>query len=282
MSDVKVNTQLLGLKNLNIHVEDTGGSGRPVILIHGWPLSGASWKEQITALSQAGFRVIAYDRRGFGSSDKPIAGYDYKTLADDLSGLIEALNLHDITLVGFSMGGGEVVQYVADHGEARLHSIVLASAIPPMMMKLPNNPEGPLEPAKAGKMTLDLTADSDKFYDDFTRQFFSAYATGALLVTEPQRKEALALCKQASKLAALEAMQVFGLTDFRDDLKKITVPTLIIHGDSDGIVPFEGSGARSHKAIAQSQLHIIAGGPHGVNVSHAGEFNSQLLKFLQP
>ncbi len=281
MSDIKVNTQLLGLKDLKIHVEDTGGEGRPIVLIHGWPLSGASWKAQVPALSRAGYRVITYDRRGFGQSDKPIAGYDYKTLADDLSGLIEALDLRDVTLVGFSMGGGEVVQYIADHGEGRLHSVVLASAIPPMMMKLPNNPEGTLEPEKAGKMTLDLTADSDAFYDTFTKQFFSPNGDGNLLVTEAQRQDALAVCKQASKMAALEAMQVFGIADFREDLKKISVPTLVIHGDADGVVPLEGSGARSHRAVAQSELHVISGGPHGVNVSHPEEFNSALLKFLE-
>ncbi len=280
MSDIKVNTQLLGLKDLKLHVEDTGGSGRPVVLIHGWPLSGASWKEQVPALSQAGFRVITYDRRGFGNSDKPIAGYDYKTLADDLSSLIEALDLSNVTLVGFSMGGGEVVQYIADHGEARLHSVVLASAIPPMMMKLPNNPEGPLEPAKAAKMTLDLTTDSDKFYAGFVDQFFSPNADGHVVVTEAQRQDALALCKQASTVAALEAMQVFGLADFRDHLKKISVPTLVIHGDADGVVPFEGSGARTHRIVPQSELHIISGGPHGINVSHADAFNAALLTFL--
>ncbi|MFT3998032.1 MAG: alpha/beta hydrolase [Asticcacaulis sp.] len=280
MSDIAVNKQWLGLKDLKLHVEDTGGTGRPVILIHGWPLSGASWKAQVPALSEAGFRVITYDRRGFGHSDKPIAGYGYGTLADDLAGLIEALNLNDVTLVGFSMGGGEVVQYIADHGQSRLHSVVLAAAIPPMMMKLPNNPDGPLEPAKAAKMTADLTADEDACYDAFTTQFFSPNADGHLLVSEAERQAAIALCKQASKLAALEAMQSFGLVDFREDLKKITIPTLILHGDADGIVPYEGSGARAHKAIPQSRVHIITGGPHGINASHADEFNRALLDFL--
>lgn len=281
MSDIKVNTRLLGLKDVKLYMEDTGGNGRPVILIHGWPLSGASWKEQVPALTQAGFRVITYDRRGFGNSDKPLTGYSYKTLAEDLSGIINALDLRDVTLVGFSMGGGEVAQYIADHGEARLHSIVFAAAITPMMMNLPNNPEGPLEKTKAAKMTFDLTADSDAFFESFTKDFFSANADGRILVTEAQRQEALTLCKQASKIAALEAMQAFGLADFRDDLKKISVPTLIIHGDADGIVPLEGSGARTHKAIPHSQLEVIPGGPHGINVSHAEAFNSSLIRFLQ-
>ena len=280
MSEVTVNKRMLGLKELELHVEDTGSSGRPVVLIHGWPLSGAAWKAQVPALSEAGFRVITYDRRGFGRSDKPIAGYDYKTLADDLSGLIEVLDLHDVSLVGFSMGGGEVAKYIADHGEGRLKCVVFASAVTPMMMKLPNNPDGPLEPGKAAKMTLDLTADSEAFYNSFVDQFFSPNGDGNILISATDRQDALNLCKQASKLAALEAMQMFGITDFRDDLEKITVPTLVIHGDADGIVPFEGSGARTHKAVSHSQLHIVAGGPHGINVSHADEFNTQLLAFL--
>lgn len=281
MSNMKVNTQLLGLKDVNLHVEDHGGSGRPVILIHGWPLSGASWALQVSALKEAGFRVITYDRRGFGSSDKPLTGYSYQTLAEDLSGLMENLDLRDVTLVGFSMGGGEVAQYIADYGEDRLHSVVFAAAVTPMLMNLPNNPEGPLEKTKAAKMTFDLTADADAFYGNFMNQFFSRNGDGNILVSEAQRQEALVLCSQASKLAALETMQAFALADFRDDLKKISVPTLVIHGDADGIVPLEGSGDRTHRAIAHSQLHVIAGGPHAINVSHAEEFNASLITFLQ-
>lgn len=280
MSQIKVGTQLLGLKDVNLHVEDTGGQGQPVMLIHGWPLSGASWTNQISALQEAGYRVITYDRRGFGSSDKPVTGYSYDTLAEDLSGIIEKLNLNNVTLVGFSMGGGEVARYIAQYGESRLRSVVFAAAITPMMMSLPNNPDGPLDKTKAAKMTLDLTTNSDAFYDDFTKQFFSPDANGNIVVSETERQQALALCKQANKVAALEAMQSFGISDFRDDLKKISVPALIIHGDADGIVPFEGSGQRTHQAIPHSTVHVIAGGPHGINVSHADEFNRALIKFL--
>ena len=281
MPDVTVNSQLLGLKELNVHVEDTGGEGRPVVLVHGWPLSGASWKEQVPALVDAGYRVITYDRRGFGESDKPLTGYDYDTFTDDLSGLLEALDVRDATLVGFSMGGGEVARYVAKYGEDRLRSVVFASAIPPKLMKTPDNPDGPLEASQAAQMTADLTKDEDAFYDGFMTQFFSANGDRNVLISEEQRLEALTLCHQASKVAALQAMQAFGTTDFRDDLPLVTVPTLVIHGDSDGIVPFEGSGKRTHEAIPQSHLHVIAGGPHGVNVSHADEFNDELLKFLE-
>jgi len=281
MSEVTVNSRLLGLKDVNVHVDDHGGSGRPVILIHGWPLSGASWKNQVADLQAAGYRVITYDRRGFGQSDKPKTGYDYDTLAEDLNGLIEELDLHDVSIVGFSMGGGEVARYITKHGEDRLHSVVFAAAVPPMMIKTDDNPDGPLEKDLAAKMTAQLTENQDAFYDDFTKQFFSTNADGEhILVSEADRQEALNLCKQADKAAALEAMQSFAMTDFRDDLPNVTVPTLVIHGDADGTVPFEGSGQRTHEAIPHSELHVIAGGPHGINVSHVGEFNGKLIEFL--
>ena len=280
MTEIPVNTRFLGLKDVNVHVEDSGGEGRPVVLIHGWPLSGRSWKAQVPALRAAGHRVITYDRRGFGQSDKPGTGYGYDTLADDLAGLLEALDLRDVTLVGFSMGGGEVARYVANHGQDRLRSVVSAAAVPPMMMKTPNNPDGPLEASQAAKMTAQLTTDSDAFYDQFTKDFFSPNADGTVLVSEEDRQEAVALCKQADKLAALEAVQSFGLTDFRDDLAKVTVPTLVVHGTADGIVPFEGSGKRTHEAIPHSRLALIPGGPHGINLSHADAFNAALLEFL--
>jgi non-heme chloroperoxidase len=281
MADVTVNSRLLGLKNVNVHVEDTGGEGRPVVMIHGWPLSGASWKEQVPALKAAGYRVITYDRRGFGQSDKPLTGYDYDTLTDDLAGLLDALELKDVTLVGFSMGGGEVSRYIANYGEELLRSVVFASAVPPMLLKTPDNPTGPLEPDHAAKMSADLTEDENAFYNQFTKDFFSANADGNVLVSEAQRQEAIELAHQANKTAALEAMQSFAMTDFRDDLPLVTVPTLVIHGDSDGTVQYEGSGKRTHEAIPQSKLHIVAGGPHGINVSHADEFNNVLLKFLE-
>ena len=173
MSELKVNSRLLGLKGVEVHVDDHGGTGRPVVLIQGWPLSGASWSEQIEALTDAGFRVVTYDRRGFGRSDKPKTGYDYDydydydTLADDLAGLITQLDLHDVTLVGFSMGGGEVARYLAKHGEDRLHSVVFAAAVTPMMINTPGNPGGPLEKSKAADMTAQLTKDQDAFYDQF-------------------------------------------------------------------------------------------------------------------
>ena len=278
MSDIAVNSKLLGLKEVNVHIEDTGGDGRPVILIHGWPLSGTSWKEQVPALQSAGYRVITYDRRGFGRSDKPGSGYDYDTLAADLKGLIDELELRDVSLVGFSMGGGEVARYISNYGEDVLHSVVFASAVPPMLLKTEDNPDGPLTQEAADGMKQALKNDREAFFDHFTKDFFSA--DGVLTVSESERQDAITLSKQADLQAAIGCMESFASTDFRDDLTKITVPTLVIHGDSDATVPFEGSGERTHMAIEQSELHIVKGGPHGVNVSHSSEFNQVLLDFL--
>ena len=280
MADITVNSRLLGIKDVHVHVEDTGGLGRPVILIHGWPLSGASWKAQVPALQKAGYRVITYDRRGFGHSDKPKTGYDYDTLAEDLHNLIEELVITDISLVGFSMGGGELARYISAYGEDGLRSIVFAAAVPPMLMKSADNPDGPLEQDQATQMADALTKDDTAFYEQFLTQFFSAHGDGSLLITAEQFEEALALTRQADRSAALECMHSFSSTDFRSDLTKITVPTLILHGDSDGIVPLEGSGLRTHKAIRHSELRVITGAPHGFNVSHEKEFNDELLRFL--
>jgi non-heme chloroperoxidase len=269
----------LAYEPINIFTEDTGGTGRPVILIHGWPLSGEAWKGQVPALTAAGFRVLTYDRRGFGRSDKPASGYDYDTFAQDLAGLIEDRNLSDVSLVGFSMGGGEVARYIGTYGEGKLHSVVFAAAVPPYLMQGPDNPDGPLTPEKAKEMEDGLKADRAIFFDGFTKDFFSA--NGELKVSESQRQDAIALCEQSDQTAALGAMKAFGTTDFRDDLAKITVPTLVIHGDADGIVPVEGSGERTHAAIPGSKLVVVPGAPHGFNVSHEERFNQELIAFLK-
>lgn len=265
-------------KDTDLHVDDTGGPGRPVVLIHGWPLSGESFKLQVPALQEAGYRVITYDRRGFGRSDKPLTGYGYDRLTKDLHTILTDLDLQDVTLVGFSMGGGEVARYFSLFGTERIHSVVFASAVPPHLLRTPGNPDGPLEPAEAAKMAAELTANQDAFYDQFTTDFFSA--NGVLTVTEEQRQEALALALQASKPAALEAMTAFGTTDFTADLALITVPTLVLHGDSDATVPFEGSGARTLQAVPQAELVLLEGAPHGCNVSHSGAWNKALIDFL--
>jgi pimeloyl-ACP methyl ester carboxylesterase len=266
------------LKDTKLHVDDTGGSGRPVVLIHGWPLSGESWKKQVPAFQAAGFRVITYDRRGFGRSDKPLTGYDYDTFASDLDAVLTELDLRDATLVGFSMGGGEIARYIGTHGQERLRSVVFASAVPPYLMQGDDNPDGPLTKEAAAEMTAGLTKDEDAFYEEFTTGFFSV--DGVLEVTEAERQEAIALAHQSAKHAALASMAAFATTDFREDLPKVTVPTLVIHGDGDATVPFEGSGARTHAAIPGSELHVVQGAPHGVTVSHPEEWNRVVLAFL--
>jgi pimeloyl-ACP methyl ester carboxylesterase len=268
--------------SVHLHIEDSGagkGGGRAVVLIHGWPLSSQAWALQKTALLEAGYRVVAYDRRGFGRSDKPDSGYSYDVLADDLESVLDQCGLQDVTLVGFSMGGGEVARYISRWGESRLHSVVFAAAVPPFLMHTADNPEGPLSAEKARASKAALEQDRSAFFDEFTKTFFSAH--GVLKVTDFQRAEATALCQQSDPQAALACMDAFGLTDFRDDLKKVAVPTLVIHGDADAVVPIDGSGLRTHRAIAHSQLVRIAGAPHGMNVSHAQEFNAALLAFLK-
>jgi non-heme chloroperoxidase len=264
---------------IKLHIEDSGGDGRAVVLIHGWPLSAESWGEQVGPLRSAGYRVVAYDRRGFGRSDKPTSGFDYDTLADDLAGVLTDLDLTDVTLVGFSMGGGEVARYISRHGPERLHSVVFAAAVPPYLLTTDDNPDGPLEKDAAEGMRQGLEQDRTAFFDEFTTGFFSA--GDDLKVTEEQRQEAIALCHLSGEEAALGCMDAFATTDFRDDLTKVTVPTLVIHGDSDATVPFEGSGKRTHEAIPGSDLIVVEDAPHGFNASHAEEFNRALLHFLE-
>lgn len=264
---------------VRLHIEDSGGTGRPVVLIHGWPLSAQAWAPQLAALRGAGYRVVAYDRRGFGRSDKPASGYGYDSLADDLQRVMDRCDLQDATLVGFSMGGGEVARYVARHGQSRLHSVVFAAAVPPCLMKTADNPEGPLTPEKAREKSAAFVRDRGAYFDQFATAFFSAH--GVLQVTESQRRDAIVLCEQAAPHAALACMESFATTDFRDDLKQLTLPALVIHGEADAVVPIEGSGRRTHRALPHSSLITVDGAPHGLNVSHAQAFNVALLSFLR-
>ena len=267
------------LASAHLHIDDHGGSGRPVVLIHGWPLSGAAWEHQLPALQSAGYRAITYDRRGFGRSDKTTSGFDYDTLASDLDAVLTDLDLGDATLVGFSMGGGEVARFVSRHNIDRLRSVVFASAIPPFMLKTADNPDGPLTEAKAKIMEDAVRKDRDSFFDQFTKDFFTAGTT--LKVSETERLKALALCQQSDQTALLACMKAFATTDFREDLTSVTMPALVLHGDSDMIVPFEGTGARTQKAIPNCRLVVLEGAPHGCNVSHAAQFNAALIDFLQ-
>jgi len=262
---------------VELHYEDYG-QGKPVVLIHGWPLSGRSWESQVPALVTAGYRVITYDRRGFGASSQPWSGYDYDTFAADLDALVRHLDVKGATLVGFSMGGGEVVRYVAKFGTGRVAKAVLAAAVPPFLAKTQNNPQGGLDEPTIAQFQNGVRRDRIAFLDDFTRLFYSA--GGKLQVSEAQRLYGRHIAEFASPKGTLDCIAAFSRTDFRGDLAKVSVPALIIHGDADAIVPFEISGKRSHEAIKGSRLALIPGGPHGLNVSHADAFNKALLDFL--
>ena len=268
---------------VELYYEDHG-TGRPVVLIHGWPLSGRSWESQVPALVDAGHRVVTYDRRGFGKSSQPWGGYDYDTFTADLAALLDHLDLTDTALVGFSMGGGEVVRYLARHnGTGRVTRAVLAAAVPPYLYKSADNPDGGLDDATIAQFEGGVRNDRPAFLDGFTKEFFSS-GTGLtgkkVLVSEPQRQYALAIAAAASPKGTLDCIAAFGRTDFRADVASVSVPTLVIHGDSDQIVPFEVSGKRSAEAIEGAELVLVKGGTHGLNTTHAEEFNTALLAFL--
>lgn len=263
---------------IELHYEDHG-AGAPVVLIHGWPLSGRAWEAQVPALIEAGHRVVTYDRRGFGASTQPWDGYDYDTFATDLDALLTHLDLSGVTLVGFSMGGGEVVRYIAKYGTSRIAKAVLAAAVPPYLYLSDDNPDGGLDDATIAAFEAGVKDDRLAFLDGFTTNFFAA-GDAKDLVSEPLRLYARDIAAFASPKGTLDCIAAFGRTDFRGDLAAVTVPTLVIHGDSDGIVPLEVSGKRSHEAIADSTLVVIKGGPHGINATHPDEFNTALLDFL--
>jgi len=270
----------VGVENdapIDLHYQDRG-EGTPVVLIHGWPLNERSWEPQIVALLDAGHRVVTYDRRGFGSSSQPESGYDYDTFAADLSVLLETLDLRDVTLVGFSMGGGEVVRYLAKYGSDRIAKAVLAGAVPPYLYKSEDNPDGGLDDETIAGFENGVEEDRNAFLDGFATNFFSA--NGELTVSEEDRQYAVDMAAEASTPAILGCIEAFARTDFREDMPKIDVPTLVIHGDADAIVPFEVSGKRSHEAIANSTLVLVEGGPHGFNTSHPDRFNQEVLAFL--
>jgi pimeloyl-ACP methyl ester carboxylesterase len=266
--------------SIELYYEDHG-AGRPVVLMHGWPLSGRSWEKQVPALVDAGHRVITYDRRGFGWSSQPWNGYDYDTFVADLHALMLHLDLRDVTLLGFSMGGGEVVRYLGTHGTERVSRAVLAAAVTPYLYKSADNLDGGVDDATIAGLEGAVKSDRLAFLDDFTRNFFGMSGQDDL-ISEAQRMYSRDIAAFASAKGTLDCISAFTRTDFRSDLEKVTVPTLIIHGDSDAIVPFEVSGKRAHEAIAGSLLALIEGGPHGLNVTHAKQFNEALLDFLVP
>ncbi|MCZ2404015.1 alpha/beta hydrolase [Paenarthrobacter sp. Z7-10] len=267
---------------VELHYEDFG-EGKPIVLIHGWPLSGRSWEGQVPALVEAGYRVINYDRRGFGKSSQPWSGYDYDTFAADLSTLIEELDLREVTLVGFSMGGGELARYVGTYGSERISKLVFASAVTPYLWKSEDNPEGGVDQNLADWFSNGLTGDRPAFLHEFLTMFFTAGKPSLLnkpLVSAEQLAYNLEIAEAASAKGTLDSTAAFAATDFRADLVKIAVPTLVIHGDSDTIVPFEVSGARTAAAIPNSQTVLVKGAPHGLTVTHKDEWNRHVLNFL--
>jgi pimeloyl-ACP methyl ester carboxylesterase len=264
--------------DIDLYYEDHG-SGAPVVLIHGWPLSSASWERQVPALLDAGHRVVAYDRRGFGRSSQPTVGYDYDTFAADLDVLLTRLDVRGATLVGFSMGGGEVARYVGKHGSARVAKAVFVAAIPPFLKKTADNPEGVDAGVFAG-IEQGLAADRPGFLAEFLKNFFNADALGASRISEAAIRANWMVAAGASGYGTLECVSAW-LTDFRADLARFTIPTLIVHGDSDRIVPLEVSGQRTHQAVKGSRLAVIKDGPHGLNWTHAAETNAALLEFLR-
>lgn len=263
--------------NIDLYYEDHG-SGKPVVLIHGWPLSGRTWEAQVGPLVAAGHRVINYDRRGFGWSSQPWSGYDYDTFAADLKALMEHLDLREATLVGFSMGGGEVARYIAKYGTERVSKVVFAAAVPPYLYKSADNPGGGLDDATIAQFEGGVKKDRIAFLENFSQNFFSA--NGKLVISEAQRNYAVEIGAFASPKGTLDCIGAFARTDFRADLAKITIPSLVIHGEADAIVPFAVSGKRTAETIPGCQLVTIPGGPHGINATHPAEFNQALLDFI--
>ncbi len=276
MPYIKVGEENSG--SIDLYYEDHG-SGPPVVLIHGWPASIASWEKQTAALLDAGYRVVAYDRRGFGSSARPASGYDYDTLAGDLNTLMTRLNLNDASLVGFSMGGGEVARYLSAYGSGRVCSATFVSAIPPCLLKGPDNPEAVDGSVFAG-LQASFLADRPAMLSGFLSNFYNFDVLGGKQMSEDALRAAWNVAVSASARAAYECIGIWP-TDFRADIPHIDVPTLIVHGDSDRIVPFEVSGKRLHEMVKGSQLHLIAGGPHGLIWTHGAEVNQVLLQFLK-
>ena len=264
-------------KPIKIYYEDLG-KGKPVVFIHGWPLSGSMWEYQVTQLPQHGLRCIIYDRRGFGQSDRPFTGYDYNTLASDLKALLDELNLNGVTLVGFSMGGGEIAKYFALYGDTRVSKVVLISAVVPFLLQTADNPDGvPAEHfAATQKAMLD---DRPTFLEAFNKDFYGLSMLHQP-VSEAYLTNSLNKAMDASPIATVECAKSFSSTDFRKDLLKINVPTLIIHGDKDKTVPIKLTGEQSAKIIKGSVLKVYEGAPHGLWFTDKEKLNQDLIDFI--
>ena len=264
--------------DIEIYYEDHG-AGQPVVLIHGYPLSGRAWDKQVPVLLEAGHRVITYDRRGFGQSSQPAVGYDYDTFAADLAGLLEHLDLHDAVLVGHSMGTGEVTRYLGRYGSARVAKGVLVAPIPPYLQQADDNPDGVPQSLFDG-FAQAARADTPAWMKGFLDNFYNIDTLRGTLVSDQAYQASWNLAAAASATAAVACIGTW-TTDFRDDLPEIDVPMLVIQGDADQVLPLDKTGQRLPGLIKDMQLVVVEGGPHAIPWTHAGQVNTALLDFLR-
>jgi non-heme chloroperoxidase len=262
---------------IEIHYEDHG-AGDPIVLIHGYPLNGNSWERQERELLAGGFRVIRYDRRGFGRSSQPTAGYDYDTFAADLNALLEHLDVNDIVLAGFSMGTGEVTRYLGTYGSARVRKAALFGAIPPFLLKTDDNPEG-VDGGVFEGIKAAIVADRYAYFKDFLDNFYNVDKLMPERISEQAWQASFNVAAGASPYATYACVDTW-LTDFREDLPKIDVPVLVVHGTEDRILPFEATAARLPALIDDVRLVEVEGGPHNIGWTHPEEVNSALLEFV--
>src|SRR3989475_2990239 len=262
---------------IDLYYEDHG-SGQPVVLIHGYPLSGASWEKQVPALLDAGYRVITYDRRGFGKSSQPTAGYNYDTFAQDLHKLVTQLKLRDFNVVGFSMGGGEVARYFGKYGSRGVSKAVIISGVPPYLLKTANNPEG-VDASVFDGIQKAVAADRYAFFTGFFQNFYNTDVFLGKRVSEQVVQASSNIAASASATASLACVPTWH-EDFREDLARVDVPTLVIQGDADRILPITATGLRTANLIKGARLLVVKDGPHCIPWTHAEEVNAELLNFL--
>jgi len=263
--------------NIDLYYEDHG-SGKPVVLIHGYPLNGASWEKQLPVLLDTGHRVITYDRRGFGKSSQPTEGYNYDTFAQDLHQIVNHLKLRDFALVGFSMGGGEVARYFGKYGSEGVSKAVFISSVPPYLLKTSDNPEG-VDGSVFKGIEKAVAADRYAFFTEFFKNFYNADIFLGKRISEQALQASWNVAAGASATASLACVPTWH-EDFRKDVARVDVPTLVLHGDADRIVPINAAGARTAKLIKGARLVLVKDGPHAINWTHADEVNTELLNFL--
>src|SRR5712692_1180294 len=264
--------------NIDLYYEDHG-AGKPIVLIHGYPLNGASWEKQVPPLLDAGYRVITYDRRGFGRSSKPTTGYNYDTFAEDLRRLVMRLDLRDFALAGFSMGGGEVARYLGRYGSNDVSKAVFISSVPPYLLKTSDNPEG-VDGSVFDGIQKAIRADRYAFFTEFFKNFYNTDLLLGKRVSEEAVRSSWNIAAGASAVASLACVPTWH-EDFRKDLARVQVPSLVIHGDADRIVPFAASGQRTARMVPGARLVVVKDGPHCITWTHADEVNTALLSFLR-